>query len=122
MEKVKVKSATVYVDFEEFEGDTLEMLFNYKNPDGTQVNLTGYTAKMDIRTAIGAAALITVTQADALVLGGVTNNISIALTPAQTKTTLGVGSFVYDIQLTDTLSKVNTLIAGKIVIKASVTQ
>jgi hypothetical protein len=119
---IKIKSQTVFVDFEEYEGDTLLMQFAYKDPLGVLINLAGYSAKMDVRVSTDTAALLTLTSLDGIDLTGVTNNIVVTLTPSQTKTTLGVGDFVYDIEMTDTQNMVNTLISGKIKIKQSITQ
>jgi hypothetical protein len=119
---IKIKSQTVKVNFEEYEGDTLTMSFAYKNPDGTLIDLTGYTAKMDICTEALATPTLTLTDTTGITLGGTPNNIVVVLTPSQTHTTLGVGNFVYDLELTDTLAQVNTLIEGSITIKQSITQ
>lgn len=120
---IKVKSQTVFVDFDEYEGDTLSMNFAYKESlTGPLINLAGYTAKMDIRVSTDTAPLLTLTSSSGIDLTGLVNNIVVTLTPSQTKTTLGVGDFIYDIEMTDTLTKVNTLISGKIKIKQSVTQ
>lgn len=119
---VKIKSQTARVNFEEYEGDTLIMSFAYKDPDGVLIDLAGYTAKMNVCTEPLATPLLTLTEINGIVLDGTPNNIVVTITAAQTHTTLGVGDFVYDIELTDTLGKVNTLIEGNIVIQQSVTQ
>lgn len=84
---------------------------------GTQVNLTGYTARMHVKAAIDD---VTPLQIGTVTLGGSTNNVICELSNAQT-TELGAGKFVYDIEITDTLGKVNTFAIGKIKLKLSAT-
>lgn len=98
------------------------MSFNYKDANGTPIDLLGYTAKMDICTEALTTPILTLTDTDGITLDGSPNNIVVVLTPAQTHTTLGVGDFVYDLELTDGLGAVNTLIEGTITINQSVTQ
>lgn len=117
----KIKSQTVFVDFEEYEGDTLAMVFAWKDSSGVLTNLAGYSAKMDIKVDTDSPSLLTLTDAGSITLGGTPNNLIVELTPTQTKQ-LGTGSFVYDIEITNSLGKVNTLVSGKITLKQSVTQ
>lgn len=119
---VKIKPATGYVDYEEYEGDTLEMSFNWKDSDGSYFDLTQYTARMQIKKKdTDPNALVTLTNGDGITLGDGYANLYVLLTKEQTAA-LGKGKYVYDIELTDDSGKVNTLVAGIIVLLQSVTQ
>jgi len=119
---VKIKPATGYVDYEEYEGDTLEMSFNWKDSENTYFDLTQYTAKMQIKKKDSdPVALLTLSDTDGITLGNDYANLYINITPEQTAD-LGKGKYVYDIELTDPAGNVNTLVAGVIVLLQSVTQ
>jgi hypothetical protein len=122
MGNLKIKSETAYVNFKEFEGDTLKMDFTWTDNLDAFVDLTGYTARMDIRSSVDDLnSLLSLNNLSGIFLGNAVSNIVLTVTKAQT-IALGVGSFVYDIELTDTVGEVNTLIAGKIVLKQPVTR
>ena len=117
-----IKSATAYIDWEEFEGDTLQMPITWKDPAGVEVDFTSYTAKMEIRLKAGdATALLTLTNGNGITLGNSTNNIFVEVTDAQTFT-LGKGKKVYDIEMTAPDGTVNTWISGTITLVESVTK
>jgi len=119
---VKVKSSTSIVNFEEFAGDTLEMIFTWKDSLGAIIDLTAFTARMDIRSKLSdALPQLTLTNTSGITLGNADKNLVAVVNATQT-TTLGKGSYVYDIELTDTAGKVNTLIAGTITLNQSVTR
>jgi hypothetical protein len=111
----KVASQTVTVDFEEYVGDTLLMLFNYKDSTGAVIDLTGTNAVLTIATTLDTPPVLTLTEAlnDGIILGGTPSNIVCEIKPSQT-VTLAVGTFVYRLRLTDSLLRVNTLVVGKI--------
>ena len=111
----KILSQTVTVDYEEYVGDTLLMLFNYKDSTGAVINLTGYSAVLTISKTIDDIPDLTLTDTigDGIILGGTPSNIAIEITHTQT-TLLSAGSFVYRLRLTDSLLRVNTLVVGKI--------
>jgi len=121
-EPAEIPSATAYVNFTEFEGDTLEMAFTWKDSLGDVVPLSAYTARMEIRkTVVDPDILLALTESSGIVLQDVAFSITATVTDAQTAA-LGFGGYVYDIQLTDTTGKVNTLIAGTITLEPSVTK
>lgn len=119
MSAINVKPKTGVINYEEHVGDTLFMRWNWQTPDANgvpqTVNLSGYTSKLQIKSQkTDAIALLTLTSANGeIVLGGTPNNVDITISANQTSQ-LGVGSFFYDCQFTDSLGYVNTLIEGKI--------
>jgi hypothetical protein len=125
LQKIKIASQTVQVDFEEYLGDTLEITFNWKGADDQPVNLTGWSAILQVKTEkLDDVAIIERSTADgSLVLSDGTEefNIETELTPAET-TGLGLGKKVYDLQLTSPAGKVNTLVIGSITITQDTTR
>jgi hypothetical protein len=118
----KIKSATAYVDYEEFEGDTLEMSFTWKDSAGDVIDISAYTAAMDIKaSSADVTSLLTLTNGSGITLAATSPNLLVTVTNVQTAT-LGKGKYVYDIELTEPSGKVNTLISGVIVLIRSVTQ
>ena len=106
------------------QGATLDETFTWKDSAGVAVNLTGYTARMQIRNERGGATLyetLTTVPTEGITLGGAAGTIRIERTPVQT----GAYTFergVYDIELTVTATGVVTrLIEGAVVVSRQVT-
>ena len=117
----KIKSATAYVDYEEFEGDTLEMSFTWKDSAGDVIDISAYTAKADIKEKItDVLPLLRLTHTNGIALSDAAPNLVLTVSDVQTAA-LGKGKFVYDIELTEPSGKVNTLVSGNIVLNQSVT-
>jgi hypothetical protein len=125
LQKIKIASQTVQVDYEEYLGDTLEVTFNWKGADDQPVNLTGWSALLQVKAEkTDPLALVTRATLDgSLALGDGSGefNIETELTPAET-TYLGLGTKFYDLQLTSPAGKVNTLVIGSITITQDTTR
>lgn len=120
--QVVVKSATAYVDFIEFKGDSLDMDFTWADENDANVDFTAYTARMQVRASpIDPVVLLTKTEGSGITLGAAESNIFVEITREDT-IALGVGGFVYDIELTAPNGKANTFFSGKLVLNPSVTQ
>ncbi|MCK5919385.1 MAG: hypothetical protein KAG66_00485 [Methylococcales bacterium] len=119
LQKIKISSQTVQVDYEEYLGDTLEITFNWKGADDQPVNLVGWSGVLQVKAEkTDTVALIERSTGDgSLVLSDGTGefNIETELTPAETLG-LGLGTKTYDLQLTSPAGKVNTLVIGGITI------
>ena len=116
-----VESATAYVNYTEFSGDSLRMSFTYKDEAGTPVDMTSQTVKMDIKVLPDdAVPLLTLTEIDGIVLGNAESNIVATITDTQTLA-LGVSDLVYDMEFKDSSGHVNTLISGSITLEQGVT-
>jgi hypothetical protein len=114
---INIKSQTVTVNFEEYEGDTLEMLFNYLTdelPEGTPIDMANYSGRCHIRTSIESEEIVE--EPTVSLVQELRYNIAVVTD------TLPVGSYVYDIELTDGGGRVNTPVTGKIKIKQSITR
>lgn len=122
MASKKIKSATGYADFEDFEGDAVDMDLTWKDDAGLVYDLTQYTACLQVRSKAGdTAALLDLNESNGITLSNVSPNVLVEITKAQ-NFTLGAGSYVYDLELTPPNGKTNTLLSGKYVLKESVTK
>jgi hypothetical protein len=96
------------------QGSTFQKQFRWK-VDGVIMNLTGYTAKMQVRKAFGGALGFELsTQNDRILLGGATGTVALEMAPDETAA-LPAGNFVYDLELTDG-GTVRKLIRGTVVV------
>jgi hypothetical protein len=116
-------SSTTFVDFAIFQGNDIAYTITYKDSLLALIDLTGYTAEMKLRSVNRNGAILdTWTSANGkLILGGTTGAIDFAVTSAVTAA-YTVGKGVYDLQLTDTGSDVQTLIKGTFEIVDEVTR
>jgi hypothetical protein len=88
---------------------------------GTAVNLTGYTAAMQVReNADASATILSLTNGSGITLGGTAGTIAIAVS-ANTMGSAIAGNYVYDLEL-NSGSQVTRLIQGLFAIQAEVTR
>jgi hypothetical protein len=94
----------------------------YQNPAGTPVNLTGYTAALQIRQNFSDAnAELTLTTANGgIVITASTGTLAIHATAALTLA-IGAGAYVYDIKITSSAGIVTRLTQGSFQVNAAVT-
>jgi len=105
------------------QGATFRQVFTWENSVGTPINLTGYTARMQIRSTIDAA-VISATLTDAnggLTLGGAAGTISLYLSDTAT-TALTITSGVYDLELVAPGGDVTRLVQGGVSVSREVTR
>lgn len=101
-------------------GATLRRQFTLQEPDGTPVDLTGYTGRMDVRSAPGAPRLLRLAGPPGLTVAGPSGTVGLELTALQTRQ-LGAGVFVYDLQLVRG-DEVLDLVAGALVLEPEITE
>ena len=104
------------------QGATFTKVFRWK-ANGSPVNLTGWTARMQIRaTADAAAALIELTTQNArIVLGGTEGTITLNISATDTAG-LPAGRGVYDLELVAPNSAVTCLVGGAVTIPRNITR
>jgi hypothetical protein len=103
------------------QGATWNITFTYKNSDGSPINLTGYTAALQLRTSYDAAsAALSLTSGSGIVLGGTAGTIAVTATATQTGA-LTAGEYVYDLEITSS-SVVTRLVQGRITVTPQVTR
>jgi hypothetical protein len=95
------------------QGATFSMTFTWLQDDGmTPVNLTGFTAEMQVREQAGGTLLTTFTTTDgSITLGGTAGTIVLLASATTTGGWQWDGGY-YDLHLTDGFGEVTTLLAG----------
>jgi hypothetical protein len=95
----------------------------YKDSTGTAINLTGYTAALQIRDtyADSTTDLSLTSPSGGITITGATGTIAITATAAQTGA-IAAGSYVYDLEITSASGIVTRLIQGRISISPQVTR
>jgi hypothetical protein len=108
-------------------GSNWSVTFVYKDTDGVAINLTGYTAAMQVRTTPDAStALISLTTGSGITITGGTGTIAVAITSAQssllTATTQAGTPYVYDLEITSGSGVITRLVQGVLTASANVTR
>jgi hypothetical protein len=104
------------------QGATYSQVITYKD-NGVAVNLTGYTARMQVRATLEAAtALIELTTANGrIALGGAAGTITLSISATDTEA-LTSGRGVYDLELVSGSGIVTRLLQGVCTISRNVTR
>jgi len=104
------------------QGATFTRTITWNTSAGTPVNLTGYTARMQVRADYDAstALLDLTTENGGITLGGALGTIVLTATATATAA-LSSGSYVYDLELV-LGSTVTRLVQGSFVVNAEVTR
>jgi len=99
------------------------LALSYKDSAGTAINLTGYTAAMQLRKTVSSAtaSLSLSSPSSGIVITGVTGLINITITATQT-TALLPDLYVYDLEITSGAGVVTRLIEGSAIVSAEVTR
>lgn len=100
-----------------YRGDYFPLTLTLKTTGGAALNLTGYTAKAQIRagyTKNSDAYNFTVT------FTGTPGEVSLVL-PSSISTLMAPGSYIWDFQLTDPAGNVRTYLAGDVTVYDEVT-
>lgn len=105
-------------DISIYEGDTFQFTLTVKDASNVAVNLTGYTAKAQLKKSFDDASPIDFTCVISTPTSGVVN-ISL---PASTTADLIAGdTYIYDVQLTAPNGNVRTYLAGDAIVIPEVT-
>lgn len=109
-------------NFRVYQGDTFNTAPAWKI-NNTYVNVTGYTAKMQVRQDVNSTSVIVElsTANGRIVTGGADGKFTMTLTAAQT-TALPPGNYVYDFEVTSPGGVVTKILAGGFSVIAEVTQ
>lgn len=90
----------------------------------TPVNLTGFTARMQIRKRVSSETpfIELTTENGGITLGGALGTIDLHMTPAQTAALSWRGEAVYDLELVPANGAVTRLMEGKVILSPEVTR
>jgi hypothetical protein len=114
-----VAAATYNLAIEQ--GATFSAQITWNDSDGDPVDLTGYTAELDIRSGPASdTELLELTNGSGLTLGGAAGTVDIVITAAQTSA-LPAGRLAYDLLLTTGSTKTR-LVEGKAIVSPAVTR
>jgi hypothetical protein len=108
-------------------GADFSLRFTVKNADGTIVNLTGYSARMQIRRLHTSATvdLSLTSQSGGLFVDGSKGNVNLTITNAQTAA-LCVNNaesvYIYDLEIQSEAGEVTRVVEGKVIVKPQVTR
>jgi len=101
------------------QGATYRLRLTYNDPNGSPINLTGMSARMDIRTNIGGTLILALrSPSSGITLGGAAGTIDIELTADQTA--LLTKNAVYDLELVNG-SEVTRIVQGSVTLDFEVT-
>jgi hypothetical protein len=105
------------------QGATFRRDIIWKDEAGTPINLTGYTARMQIREHLSSATpLAELTTANGkITLTAASGKLTLLLTATETNA-LRAGTALYDLELVDAAGNVTRLLQGQIMIEAGVTR
>ena len=104
------------------QGATFNRVLTWKNSANVLVNLTGYTARMQVREDYFSTttALTLTTENSRIVLGGALGTITLTV-PATDMAAMSAGNYVYDLELISG-SNVTRLVQGTFTVNAEVTR
>lgn len=108
------------VNFKVVQGDTFSIKVTYQNPDGTDINLTNYTARMDVRNEpAGKILCASVTTSSGITIDGLNGELNITFTPAQTRK-FTTPSAAYQLQITSQTGQQTTILKGYLSVSPAV--
>jgi uncharacterized protein YndB with AHSA1/START domain len=109
-------------NFEVDQNATFSFVVEYKDDNGNAIDLTGASAKMQVRDVKGGTKLaVTLTsQSGGIVINGPLGKVTVTLTPTQTNK-LFYPKSVYDIMVVDSNANKIKLLEGFITLNRSVT-
>ena len=104
------------------QGATFNRVLTWRDSASALINLTGYTARMQVRTDYASTSTILslTTQNGQITLGGAAGTITL-LVSATDMAALSSGSFVYDLEMINGAT-ITRLVQGTFVVNAEVTR
>jgi hypothetical protein len=115
-------SAAIY-NFTLEQGTTTVKVITYADADGNPINITGYSARMQMRPSVGSQIKyldLTSSPAVGIAINGPLGQITITISAATSATVPTDG--VYDLELVDGASAVIRLLQGTITVSPEVTR
>ena len=105
------------------QGATFRLSLVWRDPDDLPINLTGFTARMQVRAKHSSPdpALLSLVSPTEITLGGVAGTIVVLATATQTAA-LTIKSGVYDLELVNAGGEVTRLVEGAVTVTPEVTR
>ena len=105
------------------QGATFELTVTWKDSTGAAINLTGYTARMQVReTYSSASTVVSLTNGSGITLGGAAGTIAILISATTTAALTAPFSGVYDLELVSAGGVVTRLLQGAATVTPEVTR
>lgn len=105
-------------------GATFQFRVTWKNPEGTPIDLTGYTARMKVKNQFGGTTIFSLSSpAAGITLGGAAGTVDITISATDTATAIGDvdSTALYDLELQSSSGVVTRVVQGKAFLKPEVT-
>jgi len=110
-------------DLEIKQGATLSLTATWKDSSGAAVNLTGYTARLQVRaTYDSSSTILSLTSAAGITLGGAAGTIAITASATTTAALTAPFSGVYDLELVSGGGEVTRLLEGTATVSPEVSR
>ena len=104
------------------QGSDLDTIITYTNDSAVPVNLTGCSARMQVRKFSGSSVpWLNLTSSSGITLGGAAGTIRIVVSAAALSA-VPADTYAYDIELVDTAQVVLKILSGEFVVNAEVTR
>lgn len=104
------------------QGSDWYLTVTYKNPNGTPINLTGYTAALQLRSLPESpTAVLSLSTGSGITITGATGVVDIHATATQTRA-IDEGTYYYDLEITSPATIVTRLVQGQAVVTPEVTR
>jgi hypothetical protein len=105
------------------QGATFELTITWKDSAGTAIDLTGYTARMQVReTYSSTTPIVSLTNGAGITLGGAAGTIAIVISATTTAALAAPFSGVYDLEIVSAGGVVTRLVQGTATVSAEVTR
>ena len=94
----------------------------YENPNGTAINITNYTAALQIRSLPSdPTTVLSLSTGSGITITGATGTVAVRATAAQTGA-IDEGTYYYDLEITAPTGVVTRLVQGQVVVSPEVTR
>lgn len=105
------------------QGATFRRRLSLKEDDGTVIDLSGYTARMQVRSTVeSATAIVSLTTANGRIeIDGPLGTVTLILTATETDA-LPAAAYLYDLELVSGTGDVQRLLEGRFVVSRNVTR
>ena len=104
------------------QGDTWALSLTWNDSAGAPINLTGYTAAMQLRLTYDAVTpVLSLTSTSGITLGGSAGTVAL-LVDAPTTAAIDAGIYVYDLDLRSGGGVVTRLVQGSVTVTPEVTR
>lgn len=104
------------------QGSTWSLQLTWLDSDGAPIDLTGYSARMQIRPTLESSTVTAslTSPSNGITLGGTAGTVTLAMTATQTAA-ITAGTYVYDVELVSGLT-VTRIVEGGLTVRREVTR